>query len=289
MTRKVIDTKVVISSLATITVILVLSAYFGTLLSAKDLSYIGVPFSTENNLESAIINGAVFLGLVLLGTLLMFLIIKARRAPMLPLVMAGAVLFSFWGILEVFLDLVLQIPPEYYPLCEVLIVGIALATSVLILKPFSIVLLDALLILYGSMAGALFYAVLPPWSVTTVAALLATYDLYSVFKGPLRRILESTVGEGEGSSRLPSNLRGAVVYIGGLALGMGDVLIYSMLSPLYLLYPKPSVLRWAIVSFSLLIGFQLTLQLLKKRRFMPALPLPVTLSLLVYLLSLRLL
>lgn len=282
-----IDAKVVASSVLAIIVILSLSAYFGLLLSGVDLTYIGFPFSSENSVESAVMNSFVFLALVLLGTLIMFLIIRSRRTPMLPLVMAGAVLFSFWGILEVFLELVVPVPPSMYPVCEVLAIGVSVLTAILIIKPFSIFLLDLLLVLYGSMAGSLFYAILPPWSVISVAVVLAVYDLYSVFRGPLRRILESTVSETEGQQRIPGSLRGGVIYIGGLALGMGDVLIYSMLSPLYLLYPTPSPLRWILGTFSLMVGFLLTLRMLKKRRFMPALPLPVLLSLFAYILALK--
>ncbi len=279
--ERVIDLKAIIGSASLVALVSVLSALFGAALSAADVKALGFPFYSENNLESAFANSLVFLGLVLLGTLFMLLIIRARRAPLLPVVMAVAVFLSFWGILEIFIAYTLPIPDALVPVAELLSLAVAALTAVLIIKPVNILLLDALLVIYGSMAGALFYSVLPPWSVASIAAVLAIYDLYSVFRGPLKRILESAVNEG-GQPSVPSQLRGAVVYVGGLALGMGDVLIYSMLSPLYYLYPSPSIARWALGIIMLLAGFLCTLRMLRKRRFMPALPLPVLMSITAY-------
>ncbi|MGB9786056.1 MAG: hypothetical protein ACP5II_03375 [Infirmifilum sp.] len=288
MAERILDQRVVALSLLSVGVILLLSAYFGSILSTLDLGYLGLPFASENSVGSVLINSVVFLGLVLIGTLIIMVIIRSRRTHVLPVIMAGSILFSFWGILELILELVAPFPPGFEQWRELLAIGIPLLTAILILRPFSLVLLNLLLMLYGSMAGALFYAVLPPWSILSIAVTLAAYDLYSVFRGPLRRILESTVSGESARQEPPSSLRGAVVYIGGLALGMGDVLIYSMLSPLFLLYPSPSLIRWSLASLMLLAGFLLTLLMLRKRRFMPALPLPVTLSVIAYLATIML-
>jgi len=287
LAERTIDGKVVLGSVALVVIAAALSAFFGAKLSATEIAALGFPFAKENTAESAFLNSMVFLGLVLVGTFFMLLIVRAKRAFFLPFVMAFAVFFSFWGILEVFAYAV-ELPGWLYPIYEPLSLAVAATTAALIIKPVSVLLLDALLLLYGTMAGALFYSVLPPWSVAAIAAVLAVYDLYSVFRGPLRRILEGTVGGGGGQPKATSHLRGAVVYVGDLALGMGDILIYSMLSPLYYLYPSPSVARWALCAVALAAGFSLTLRMLKKKRFVPALPLPVFLSITTYVVYLTL-
>lgn len=272
----------VVGSLAAVSATLVLSAIFGSVLATANLAYLGLPFSRDNTLESALLNSAILLGLVLLGTALLFVLLRTRKILVLPAVMAVAVFFSFWGILEIFFAVAVSVPEQYYFACDAASLALAALTAFLILKPLNIAVLNVLLMLYGAMAGAIFYAALPPWSVASAAVALAVYDLYSVFRGPLKHILEGVVAEDGGGARTPGSLRGAVVYVGGLALGMGDVLVYSMLSPLYLLYPKPSPLRWILSCLGVLLGLLLTLRALEKRRFMPALPLPVCLSMAFY-------
>ncbi|MGB9708506.1 hypothetical protein, partial [Infirmifilum uzonense] len=173
MAERILDQRVVALSLLSVGVILLLSAYFGSILSTLDLGYLGLPFASENSVGSVLINSVVFLGLVLIGTLIIMVIIRSRRTHVLPVIMAGSILFSFWGILELILELVAPFPPGFEQWRELLAIGIPLLTAILILRPFSLVLLNLLLMLYGSMAGALFYAVLPPWSILSIAVTLA--------------------------------------------------------------------------------------------------------------------
>ena len=64
---------------------------------------------------------------------------------------------------------------------------------------------------------------------------------------------------------------------------MGDVILYSSMGALALLSPRLDFLRFAIVLLSMLIGVHATLKLLEKRRYVAALPIPLSLSLATYL------
>ncbi|MCI4408836.1 MAG: hypothetical protein JHC26_07065 [Thermofilum sp.] len=254
---------------------------------------LGSPFVPEESPQGVLINSLIILFLVLLGTGLLLVLIRFRKIHTIPAVMAFAVAFSFWGIAEIyFYSLANLAPLERYSdyllqYADLLSVSVAVLAAVLIIKPVSVKLLDILLIIYGTMAGSLLAVTLPGWTPFAVAVILAVYDVYSVFYGPLKRILENTVGEGQSrESKLKSPLRGAVIVIDNIALGMGDVLMYSMLSSSYYLFPFNSAARWVLTTIAIALGLYFTLKMLTRKKYMPALPIPVFLSLAVYVICL---
>ncbi len=248
------------------------------------------PF-VQGGAEAAAVNLAFFLAMVLAGTVVMIIIVKLGRVKLLPLIFSLSVFLSFFVIAELYFEAYCEhLAVLCGPQASAAALALSLATAALIVRPRAPRLLSALLILYGAMAGSLFFELLPPWSVVAIAAGMAAYDVYAVFRGPLRYILENVLepepgARGGGS---PGPLRGASVQLGGITLGMGDVLIYSMLSPLYYYYPHASLARWALSTAGIVAGFYATVKMLERRKFMPALPLPVAASLALYGLSLLL-
>ncbi len=244
------------------------------------------PF-VQGGAEAAAANLAFFLAMVLAGTAVMIILVRLGKIGLLPLIFSLSLFVSFFVIAELYFAAYCE---HVALLCgyqaDLASLILAAATSVLVVKPLAPRLLSALLLLYGAMAGSLFYELLPPWSVVAIAAGMAVYDVYAVSRGPLRYILDRVLepGEtgGEGAPG-PGPLRGASVQMGRVTLGMGDVLMYSMLSPLYYFYPSPSPVRWLASAAGIVAGFYLTLRMLEKRKFMPALPLPVGVSLATYL------
>ncbi|MHB9301425.1 hypothetical protein [Thermofilum pendens] len=275
----------VASMLAVAVVVSLLSAVWALVLVSSGITEVlGSPFVYEEGPRGAIVNSVLTLLLVLLGTGVLLAMIKLRKARFIPALTAFAVAFSFWGISELYFYAFSAFDQRILPIADATSILLAVTTGALILKPVNATLLNALLIAYGTMAGALLFATLPSWSVFGIAVVLAAYDLYSVFRGPLKKILESTIAQEQApADKLHSPLRGSVVVIRGLALGMGDVLVYSMLSPAFLLYPRVSVERWILSNLALTAGLYATLEMLKRRRYMPALPLPVAFSVAAYL------
>ncbi|MCC6005148.1 MAG: hypothetical protein LM590_12500 [Thermofilum sp.] len=285
-----VEYKTVLAMILVVVFISHLSAFWAAILRVSGVAeFLESPFVPEEGLRGAVINSFIVLLLVLLGTGLLLTLIRLRKVHIIPGVMAIAVAFSFWGVAEIYFYSLSQFDEALLQYADILSVALAVSTALLIFRPISAGLLNALLLVYGTMSGSLLSVALPGWSVYTLAVLLAAYDIYSVFRGPLKRILESTVGEGQSrESKIKSPLRGAVIVVGNLALGMGDVLIYSMLSAAYLYFPHFSVARWVAATAALATGLYLTLGMLKHRKYMPALPLPVLLSLTVYILCLLL-
>ncbi len=253
--------------------------------------YLESPFAQGEGAGAAAINLAFFLAMVLAGTALMILLVKLGKVKLLPLLFSLSIFFSFFAIADIFFSAYCE---KSMLFCgaqsDILSIALAVVTAYLVVKPSYPKLLSALLMLYGAMAGSLFYELLPAWSLVVIAAGMAAYDIYAVFHGPLKYILENVLEPSDGKPGHVSHnpLRGASVQLGAVTLGMGDVLVYSMLSPLYYFYPSPSPARWIFSITALVAGFYMTLSMLKKRRFMPALPLPVFLSLGVYLVLVQL-
>jgi len=256
------------------------SALLGLLVLQSDVASSLRAFYTEGDTPlGAAINSLFFLILVLAGAAL--LLALAQRLDVLHMMLAAAIFVSYWGILEIYAGMLVG-SRELYALVDTLSLAVAVLTALLVVKPLNLTLLSVLLLLYGTMAGPLFTAMLTPLSTIAVSATLAAYDAYSVTRGPLKKFLE-TVSRQPGPGAPPREpLRGALVQIGPLSLGMGDVLVYSMLSPVFLATPSFSPARWLACSASLLLGFLATLRMLRRRRFMPALPLPVFSSLITY-------
>lgn len=252
------------------------------------LAELGPLFAEGDTPAGAVVNSLVFLALVLAGAVLLLLLVRKRKLNALYFLLAASLLLSSWLILEIYLGIFLGNHPWASVLIDAVSLLASLLLAILVLKPFSILLLDLLLILYGTMAGAFLAILLTPLSTVAVALTLAVYDLYSVTRGPLRKFLETVTAESGGQEARKGLLRGAVLHLGQLSLGMGDVLIFSMLSPIFLLNPSFSIVRWTLASAALSAGFLATLQMLNHRKFMPALPLPVVLSLTVYALCLLL-
>ena len=243
------------------------------------------PFIPEETAQGALANSIIFLGLVILGTAVFILIIKFRKVKLLPIVFSLSIFFSFFAILELFLIAYSEYLSFLDLLVDPLSVIIPTITALLVYSPKYPRLLNGLLILYGVMAGALFSELLPVWSVFAIALIMSIYDIYAVFRGPLKYILENLLSEEAGKTVDVSKnpLRGASIQMGPITLGMGDVLMYSMLSPVYFFTPKPSIERWLVSVIGLIVGFIATLYFLRRKRFMPALPLPVFTSLTFYL------
>ena len=146
-----------------------------------------------------------------------------------------------------------------------------------------------ILTFYGGLTGVLFTFMLPLWSIFAISIALALYDLYSVFRGPLNIIIKELYPSEDNSYETGKELppiRGAIVPISGLNIGLGDIVFYSLIISASILYPTLSYIRGIFVSIAVLIGNYVTLKLLEKYRYLPALPIPLLLGISTYLILL---
>ena len=113
-----------------------------------------------------------------------------------------------------------------------------------------------------------------PPTIIIIPIAFALYDIYAVFRGPLKSLINS--------SEESLDLRPLFVNLGRFNIGTGDLIFYSMIpSSIFLLIDLQS----AFLSILFVhVGLVFTLYLLKHFEIFPGLPVPVTLSLIPYVL-----
>jgi hypothetical protein len=126
---------------------------------------------------------------------------------------------------------------------------------------------DAILALVGAEVGSFFASTLPPETALILPVAFSAYDVYAVFKGPLKQL----VGMGKGIV-----LAGMSIRAGEFTLGLGDIVFYTMLPSLALfqLSLPISLATMALID----AGVVATLVLLTRKRLLPGLPIPMILG-----------
>ena len=119
----------------------------------------------------------------------------------------------------------------------------------------------------GAEVGSFLAETLPPWTALALPIAFSIYDIYAVFRGPLK----SLVGTAPSVA-----LVGMSIKAGEFTLGLGDVVFYTML-------PSLAYFQWGIgeafyTIVAIDVGMVITLFLLSKRRLLPGLPIPMLLG-----------
>jgi hypothetical protein len=121
--------------------------------------------------------------------------------------------------------------------------------------------------------GSFFASTLPPLTALLLPAAFAIYDMYAVFKGPLRQLL---------SAAPLGSLQGVATKVSDFTIGLGDNVFYAMLPSVALWYSGINAALLTTIAID--SGVCFTLSLLKRRRILPGLPIPIFLGLLVIIL-----
>ncbi len=132
----------------------------------------------------------------------------------------------------------------------------------------------AILAFVGAEVGSFFAETLGFWTALALPIAFAIYDIYAVFKGPLK----SLIGTNPGIA-----LVGMSIKAGEFTLGLGDVVFYSLLPSLAFaqFYGTIGILPALLTILAIDVGMVITLFLLSKRRLLPGLPIPMLLGVLV--------
>ncbi|MDW7985963.1 MAG: presenilin family intramembrane aspartyl protease [Nitrososphaerota archaeon] len=119
----------------------------------------------------------------------------------------------------------------------------------------------------ASGAGVVVGVSLPYWTFLVLIIGISIYDIIAVFKGHLSSITKMDAPV----------LKGLIVEIGDVAVGLGDLFFYSLtISAIYLNHGLISAIASSI---SIIIGYMIVLYSLSKRRQLPGLPIPLLLAL----------
>jgi len=242
------------------------------------------PFGNQNIVQASANSGILVL-YVLLFTLFLVIIIKLR----LNIVFRGIVVLMPLFLMSSLMLFQIQIlPPIYFSnnLTNFLIIlslmfDILVAISIL---EGIIIVINAAFILLTSLIGSYLAASLAPPTLFVIPVAFALYDIYAVFKGPLKTLIKVKRIKSNKDAKLISKKFGLLLaHIGGFTIGAGDFIFYSML--VAATFMLKGLIASLLVAVSINVGIILTLILLQKfKRPLPGLPIPITFGILAMLL-----
>ncbi|MDT7902781.1 MAG: hypothetical protein RQ838_01800 [Caldivirga sp.] len=245
-------------------------------------AYIPTPspvISSSNTVSAGFYNTMVILLMALVGLVVVYLLIRYAKFRAFAVFKDAMILFLIYTLVTFY---IYEYATYYniYPLLLVvtfypLSIGLTALLGYFSLYSNSQVLRGVGIVSYSAMAGSLLATSLPPVTAAMVPIFLAVYDAFMVYKGLLGRLAESmkgTVGR--------SLLRGLVLDLRDTAIGVGDLVVYSLMSSFVVsLAGEAMVMILIILVLGVLLGFYVTYRLLLPfRGYAPALPLPVLLG-----------
>lgn len=251
----------------------------GWLLHASGVSEeLESPFIREEGAGAALLNAVMFVAMLLVGALLLLALLRFRVAAMKLLGYAAFALAAF-TVGEIYLT-ALNFDSSYATILSAALSALSiLLVTLRPTAPYTI----SVQVAVGALTGALIAAMVPSMSMVAMLVAAALYDIYAVYRGPLKRLIQRvSSGQQDAEEHRRSLLTPFAVNIGGLALGMGDVILYGSLSSVALLTPVFDPGRLIATAAAVLVGLYSTLKLVEKQGYAPALPVPVLLSIVIY-------
>lgn len=216
----------------------------------------------------------------LLSFLVFYSLVKGRLSLLGPLIRVTSLIATYFSA-QLYCYIALSYLgyglPSYAKPCLVMLIPLLIVP--LTLKALggkgTSRLLASLVTFYSVTLGSLIGLALSFSELVTLVALASAIDIYSVFKGPISRLV-SLFSYSKGAEAL---LEGALIPMGEVRVGAGDLIFYSMIiAHTYDAKPYSPLITLTAVS-SILVGVYLTVRGLRRRRVLPALPLPASLSL----------
>lgn len=219
-------------------------------------------------------NAILLVGLAFVLTLILVRLLKKKMVMSFRVLVFGSVALSAFILTNLTADIFAQ---EYLPGSFEVPVAYGTATLVVVLIGYTIFVKNRLwlatliLAFVGAEVGSFFAETLPLYTALALPIAFSIYDVYAVFRGPLRTLIGTA----------PSiALVGMSIKAGEFTLGLGDIVFYTMLPSLSLFW----VSAWASIATvaAIDVGVIVTLYLLSKRRLLPGLPIPMLLGVLTF-------
>jgi hypothetical protein len=240
----------------------------------------GVPGNTP---EATAVNIVFLVGFAFAATLALLWLIRHRRVLSFK-----ALIFTAMALSGFILTLLTagNFASNYLPLDPALIAGALASVAVVAVIGYTIFvknqpwLSNFVIAFVGAEVGSFFAGTLSPinsfpWMTLLLPLAFAVYDIYAVFKGPLKHLIGTAPGLA---------LNGLSVKLGEFTLGLGDIVFYTMLPSVALLYVSytrdfaAGVYASLVTTLVIDAGVAATLYLLSRRRLLPGLPIPMLLG-----------
>lgn len=219
----------------------------------------------------ATLNASVFVAMMAIAATMIYLLVKYRRTRIVKYLVTGSVFLVTFFLLNWYGELYatqLSLIIDVYGYAWMTLTGLASALLLTGLHkgPQSIRLFSVTMI--GALTGTFLGASIPTMTAIVLLAALTVYDLVSVYRGPIGKIAEMTDLE---------EFKGAILTVGDLTIGMGDLVFYSMLV-------SNAMVSFGAVSYlgavaGVVIGSYLGFKMLERREVFPGLPIAISLGL----------
>lgn len=216
-------------------------------------------------------NVIILVSAVFATTLLAVWLIRTRRVRVFTTIIfigtsLALFLLTFLTALDATSDYVAPYPSLY--------LSIAISAGVVVVfaissRRASLALLAPLITgLLSAEVGSYFASTIPFLTALILPAVFSIYDIYAVFRGPLRQLVSMAPEEA---------LAGVTSRLGEFSIGTGDTIFYSLL-PALALY-QFGVAAALLTLGAVDIGVVVTLYLLARSKMLPGLPIPMALGL----------
>ena len=232
-------------------------------------------------IEGAIANSLPLIASILIFSFFLVFLVKLKKFNLIKAIVTGFLIGSVFSINLILFSTIFP-NSEFLPWI-ITIFLVFLIFFVSYLKTYSF-LSKFLSLFIGAEVAGYFATILQPPTVFVFPILLAIYDIYAVFAGPLRKILGVPTKAKKVLKKKINFLPLLIVDFGLIKIGLGDIVFYSMLPAVgFMIYGIPKmVLTLLATNF----GVFLTLHLLRKKKTpLPGLPIPMILGVLALILS----
>lgn len=221
--------------------------------------------------SGATLNASFFVVMMAVAATLIYVLVKYQKKRIVKYLMTVAVLFVTFFLLNWYSELyATQLAPviDVYGYGWIALTGIVSALLLVGLNRGAQSIRVLSITIVGALTGTFLGVSIPSMTAIVLLAALAIYDLVSVYRGPIGKIAEMTDLD---------EFKGAVLTVGDLTIGMGDLVFYSMLT-------SNAMVNFGALSYlgafaGVLAGSYLGFKMLERREVFPGLPFAICIGL----------
>lgn len=253
------------------------------------------PFGNSDVVQ-ATANSGILIIFVIIFTLFLILILRLKMRRFFKAITIGMPIFFLFILLAQQVTTVQQILSFSDSVANLVLVGIVIYIAALVYsiwKGFTKFVVTGFF-LASALIGAYLAVSISPPTLFILPVAFALYDIYAVFKGPLKLLIKSSPlaqkprrrsrkSESDLTADLHRQFGLMLARIGGFTIGAGDFTFYSML------VAAAFVVKGAIAALAVGIainaGVVVTLLILERyKKPLPGLPIPIALGILTMIL-----
>jgi len=241
------------------------------------------PFGNEN-VAQATANSGLLIVSVAIFTVGLILVLKFKLRFVFKFAVVLLPLFFLLGYTDFHLTTIVNYfsGQDFTALITVLSLFFTFAVAYGLIKKIYILVTSAVILLTAEIASFLTVSLAPP-TLYVLPVAFALYDIYAVFRGPLKKLIKVQPRKALQQQFIYSEFGLIITRIGGYTIGAGDFIFYALLVASGFI--QKSFLGAIAVGIVINIGVVATLYILEKyRKPLPGLPIPVFLAVAVLIL-----